>query len=101
MNYNELSTLLNLHINSILNLLPREFTSNGFINVLIDVLPNEYSRTLLNAGNSSYRNFHIWISRWYLQDLVNRELIVKLNHKQECSTRNGNKSMNQVWQKIR
>ena len=100
MNYSEFRRLLNLNIHNILNLLPREFTSNGFIAVLKDVLHDEYSRALLNAGHSSYRNLHIWISRWYLQSLVSNGLIVKINHKKECTTRNGNKSNNQVWQKI-
>jgi hypothetical protein len=67
--YQSERTFLNQNLNSILPKLGKEFDSNDFIRVFKDIYPNEYALALQKS--CSYRQFHTWIARWFLNGLAN------------------------------
>lgn len=94
--YQSEQTFFNQRVNSILSKLGKEFDSNNFITAFKDLYPIEYATALQNSG--SYRQFHAWISRWYLNGLANEAnaRIRKGGIRSRKST-NGNTTRNRIW----
>lgn len=96
-NYNEFRQALDVHLTFLLLLLPKEFSSQRFIDAIRALLPNEYAGML---SGRSYKALNVWVSRWYLQGLFESGVIEKIDRKKEIRTENGNVSQNQVWRRI-
>ena len=94
--FNYFRFILDANISNLLSLLPTKLTSGQFIDRISDLLPNEYARIL---SGRSYKTLNVWVARWYLQSLSERDIIRKNNRKQVITTRNGSKSSNNVWSK--
>ena len=94
--FNYFRFILDANISNLLSLLTTKFTSGQFIDRISDLLPNEYARIL---SGRSYKTLNVWVARWYLQSLSERDIIRKNNRKQVITTRNGSKSSNNVWSK--
>ena len=62
-NYNEFKQALDADLTSLLLLLPKEFSSQQFIDAIRALLPNEYAGML---SGRSYKALNVWMSRWYL-----------------------------------
>ena len=94
--FNYFRFILDANISNLLSLLPTKFTSGQFIDRISDLLPNEYARIL---SGRSYKTLNVWVARWYLQSLSERDIIRKNNRKQVITTRKGSKSSKNVWSK--
>lgn len=95
-NYNEFKQALDADLTSLLLLLPREFSSQQFIDAIRALLPNEYAGML---SGRSYKALNVWVSRWYLQGLFESGVIEKIDRKKEVLTENRSKSRNQMWRR--
>ena len=94
MEYSQFSVLLDGVLDSVLESVPKTFTSEQFISAVRGALPVECGQ-LLSQSNS--RTLHVWLSRWYLN---RKDGIVKMETK-TVRTINGNKSTNALWKNIR
>jgi len=101
MNYKDLLEALDAHFKSILNSLPKAFSSAQFIKSVSSFLPKEYSDLLkdYDGRTSAFRSVHVWISRWYLNSKASAGLIRKTQDKKTIKSVNGNNSKNTVWVK--
>lgn len=95
-NYNEFKQALDADLTSLLLLLPKEFSSQQFIDAIRALLPNEYAGML---SGRSYKALNVWVSRWYLQGLFESGVIEKIDRKKEVLTENRSKSRNQMWRR--
>ena len=95
-NYNEFKQPLDADLTSLLLLLPKEFSSQQFIDAIRALLPNEYAGML---SGRSYKALNVWVSRWYLQGLFESGVIEKIDRKKEVLTENRSKSRNQMWRR--
>lgn len=95
-NYNEFKQALDADLISLLLLLPKEFSSQQFIDAIRALLPNEYAGML---SGRSYKALNVWVSRWYLQGLFESGVIEKIDRKKEVLTENRSKSRNQMWRR--
>ena len=95
-NYNEFKQALDADLTSLLLLLPKEFSSQQFIDAIRALLPNEYAGML---SGRSYKALNVWVSRWYLQRLFESGVIEKIDRKKEVLTENRSKSRNQMWRR--
>jgi hypothetical protein len=89
-------TFLNQHFNSILPKLGKEFDSNDFIKVFKDLYPNEYAMALQKSD--SYRQFHTWIARWFLNGLANgTNAKIRKGDKRSRKSPLGHPTRNRIW----
>lgn len=92
---NHLRASLEENLTHLLMLMPREFVSNDFISAFKEIDPLTNAYVLRNCN--SFREYHNWISKRYLNELANRGLIQNLKEKEDCTTWGGHDTNNTVW----
>jgi hypothetical protein len=95
--YQNEQTFLTANLSSILSMLGKEFDSNDFIKVFGLIYPNEYGAAL--AKSKSFRQFHTWVARWYLNGLADQGVITKGANKNLRESTLHSATKNQIWLK--
>jgi len=86
---------LNTVIGQMLQQMPREFSSNEFLEYYKDHFPNEYAEALNNADG--YRDLHRWVARHYLHGLRREGLLEIVGRNQPASTWAHRPTRNARW----